>query len=83
VYAPRIIAAVPKISGTTMRLRTALTIPKVEKIPALPLADGKDGVDWGKLDSAQKVASSKTDVPHLERSGNVSPVQCRLMISSI
>jgi len=52
VYAPRIIATVPKISGTIMRLRTALTIPKVEKIPALPLADGKDGVEGGKLDSA-------------------------------
>jgi hypothetical protein len=65
-----------------MRLRTAQTIPKVEKIPALPLVDGKDGVDWGKLDSAQKVASSKTDVPHLERSGNVSPVQRRCFTCS-
>lgn len=83
MYAPRIIAAVPKISGTTMRLRTALTIPKVAKIPALPLVDGKDGVDWGKLDSALKVASSWTDVLHSERSGKVSPLWFRLMIRSI
>jgi hypothetical protein len=66
-----------------MRLRTAQTIPKVAKIPALGLADGKDGVDWDRLDSAQKVASSKTDVLRLERSGKFSPVQCRLMITSI
>ena len=50
MYAPRIIAADPNISGTMNRLRKALMIPNVANVPILPLADGKDGVDWVKVD---------------------------------
>jgi len=50
VYAPRIIAAEPNISGTMNRARMALMIPNVAKVPVPLLVDGYDGIDGGKVD---------------------------------
>lgn len=50
VYAPRIIAMEPNISGITNMLRIALMYPKRVYLRAMSLASGYDGLDEGSVD---------------------------------